>query len=176
MVLKRRFFCVLILMLALSVPARAETIPDCVRLHVVADGDDDASQALKLRVRDACLERARAMLSDCESADAAWAAVNEGLESIGEAALAEARSCDWQGDVRAETGVFDFPDRQYGDVVLPAGRYRALRVVIGSGEGRNWWCVLYPSLCVPGDWRPGEPVRFYSSILRWLRGLLGAKP
>ena len=53
--------------------------------------------------------------------------------------------------MRAELGVFDFPDRDYDGVTVPAGRYRALRIVIGSGQGHNWWCVLYPTLCVTPD-------------------------
>ena len=67
--------------------------------------------------------------------------------------------------------MFEFPDRRYGGVFVPAGDYRALRVVIGAGEGHNWWCVLYPSLCLP-EGAEGE-MRFHSAILDWLRGLLG---
>ena len=171
MVLNRRFFCALILMLALAVPAKA-ALPDCVRLHVVADGDDAAAQALKLEVRDACLDCARALLADCADANAAWAAVNENLDALRDAAAERARACGWRGEVRAEAGVFEFPDRWYGGRLVPAGEYRALRVVIGSGAGRNWWCVLYPSLCVE-EYEPGEPVHFHSTILRWLRRLLG---
>ena len=158
-------------MLALAVPAKA-ALPDCVRLHVVADGDDADAQALKLEVRDACLDCARALLADCADADAAWAAVNENLAALRGAAAERARACGWRGDVRAEAGVFEFPDRWYGGTLVPAGEYRALRVVIGSGAGHNWWCVLYPSLCVE-DYEPGEPVSFHSTLLRWLRGWLG---
>ena len=77
----------------------------------------------------------------------------------------------YAGEVDAAAGVFEFPDRRYGGVFVPAGDYRALRVVIGAGEGHNWWCVLYPSLCLP-EGAEGE-MRFHSVILDWLRGLLG---
>ena len=117
-----------------------------------------------------------ALLADCPDADTAWTLLNDNLPLIALAARLRARVCGWEGPVTCEAGVYDFPERVYDGARVPAGKYRAVRVVIGAGEGRNWWCVLYPSLCVPGDWRPGEPVRFYSSILRWLRGLLGAKP
>lgn len=178
-VLNRRFFCALVLALMLAAglaeAANPPRIPvsDYVRLHVVADGDDAAAQALKLQVRDACLDCARALLADCADADAAWTAVNENLDALSTAASERARACGWYGAVRAEAGVFDFPDRWYGGRLVPAGEYRALRVVIGSGAGRNWWCVLYPSLCMPEDYVPGEPVHFHSTVLRWLRRVLG---
>ena len=70
----------------------------------------------------------------------------------------------------ARTGVFDFPDRHYGAVFVPAGQYRALRVVIGEGEGHNWWCVLYPSLCAPGA---EGPVIYDWALLGWVMRLLG---
>ena len=144
-----------------------------MRLHVVADSDAGDAQALKLAVRDAVLDCARALLADCGGADEAWRIVNDSLDALSAAAQARARACGWEGPVRAEAGVFAFPDRRYGGALVPAGDYRALRVVIGSGQGGNWWCVLYPSLCVPEDCAPGEPVRFYSSVLRWLERLLG---
>ena len=148
-------------------------VQDYVRLHVVANDDSDAAQALKLKVRDAVLDAARGLLMDCESADGAWAVVNDSLDVLGDAARVRARAEGYAGAVRAEAGVFDFPDRVYGETTVPAGRYRALRVVIGEGEGHNWWCVLFPSLCLPEELEPGQPVHFHSVILDWLRGLFG---
>ena len=62
--------------------------------------------------------------------------------------------------------------RVYGDTLVPAGDYRALRVVIGEGQGHNWWCVLYPSLCYPEDWKTGDGA-LYSSVWNWLKALFG---
>lgn len=165
----------LLLALAMLTPAALaeDCDPDYVRLHVVAADDGEAAQALKLEVRDACLEAARAWLWGAEDAGAAWEALGRHLSDIERAARERARESGYMGEVRAELGVFEFPDRQYGALTLHAGRYRALRVVIGAGEGHNWWCVLYPSLCLPEDCPEGEPVRFYSGIWRWLRGLFG---
>lgn len=163
----------------LGAAARGESTPedvpveDYIRLHVVANDDGDAAQSLKLEVRDACLMCARSLLQDCHDADAAWEIVNDNLNLIELAALLRARVCGWEGSVKAETGVFDFPDRRYGARLVPAGEYRALRVVIGDGEGRNWWCVLYPSLCLAEDCDPDAPVAFHSTLLDWLRDLLG---
>ena len=164
-------------MLVLACPAgRAEAVPvaDYVRLHVVAGDDGAAAQALKLQVRDAVLAVARELLADAKDADAAWAIVTREKDALEDAALQRARACGYAGGVRCETGVFAFPDRRYGDVVVPAGDYRALRVVIGPGMGHNWWCVLYPSLCWPGE-LPPEGAKPYSILWNWLRGLLGGE-
>lgn len=166
-------------MLVLAAGAGAETsvdgvaVEDFIRLHVLANDDGEAAQALKLEVRDACLMCTRALLKDCPDADAAWEIVKDNLNLIELAALLRARVCGWQGAVSAEAGVFDFPDRRYGEVEVPAGAYRAVRVVIGGGAGHNWWCVLFPSLCLGEGCAPGEPVEFHSTVLDWLCGLLG---
>lgn len=173
MVLNRRLFFILTLLLALTPRAGASEAlqADCVRLHVVAADDSAEAQALKLEVRDACLACAGALLADCADADEAWRIVNENLEQLTQAAR------DASGDVpaRAETGIYDFPDRVYGETLVPAGRYRALRVVLGPGEGHNWWCVLYPSLCMPEDYQPDAPVQFHSIILDWIRAWFGGR-
>lgn len=154
-------------MLALACPARAES-RDYVRLHVVAAGDSAPAQALKLRVRDAVLSRARALLEDVGDADAAWKVVNDNLDALEAAARTVAP------DARCELGVFPFPERVYGGTRVPAGDYRALRVVIGAGRGHNWWCVLYPTLCYPEAWVEGDGA-LYSSAWRWLRSLFGGE-
>ena len=146
---------------------------DCVRLHVVAADDTVTQQALKLEVRDAVLECARGLLWNCKDAQEAWNVVLGNTEALEAAAADRACALGEKAAIRCEAGVFAFPDRQYGDVILPAGHYRALRVVIGEGRGHNWWCVLFPSLCWPdGAPEPGE-VRFHSVILDWIRGLIG---
>lgn len=138
-----------------------------MRLHVVAADDSAEAQALKLEVRDAVLACARELLKDAEDADAAWRVVRENMDVLEAAARRVA------ADATCVTGVFPFPDRWYGDVLVPAGDYRALRVVIGAGAGHNWWCVLYPSLCYPEDWKTGEG--FHSSIWNFLRSLFGGE-
>ncbi len=160
-------------MLLAAIPARAASLNDVpvsqyIRLHVVAADDGAAAQALKLQVRDAVLAAVRPLLADCGGAEEAWRRIGQNVEALEAAATLRARALGYDGPVAAGTGVFDFPDRHYGAVFVPAGAYRALRVVIGEGEGHNWWCVLYPSLCVPGD---APPLR--SALLDWLRGLLG---
>jgi stage II sporulation protein R len=154
--------------------ARGESLGEApvsgyIRLHVVAADDGAAAQALKLEVRDAVLAAARPLVADCGDADEAWRRIGEHVDALEAVAAQKARALGYDGPVAAVTGVFDFPDRRYGALFVPAGAYRALRVVIGAGEGRNWWCVLYPSLCVP----EAGPLR--SALLDWLRELSGGE-
>ncbi len=115
-----------------------------VRLHVIAASDAAEEQALKLQVRDAVLSWLRPRLADAGSAAEAEAILARELPGIREAALAasEGRS------VTVSLGSEDYPLRSYGGFRLPAGRYRSLRVVLGQGEGHNWWCVIFPTLCL----------------------------
>ena len=177
MILIRRFFSALLLA-ALLIPmsvcggARAAVIPDLVRLQVVAESDDDQAQALKLELRDVCLRAAEICLADASDADAAYARLCSHLDDFQAACELRARELGCEAGVRAEVGTFDFPDRVYGELFVPAGEYRALRVTVGAGEGHNWWCVLYPSLCVLNEAdAAGEPEA--SGILKWLKNRLG---
>ena len=124
---------------------RQETLSrKMIRLHVIANSDSDADQALKLRVRDAVLARATELLTQSEDMADAWARLDTSLSDLEQAASA---ACGGAYPVRAELGEAEFPLKEYDGFALPAGRYPALRVVIGEGAGRNWWCVVYPPLC-----------------------------
>ena len=119
-----------------------------LRLHVVANSDSQGDQARKLLVRDAVLARADQLLegvSDRAGAEAALAPHLDELAQAGADALARTGTPD---PVRVTLEDQWFPTREYGDFSLPAGQYRALRVTIGAGEGRNWWCVVFPPLCL----------------------------
>lgn len=118
-----------------------------LRLHILAESDSERDQTLKLRVRDALLESG--ILEGADSLAEAEAIAADRLpdiERIAETVL-RANGCDLP--VEAELADTDFDVRTYGDITMPAGTYRALRVKIGSAQGHNWWCVMYPSLCVP---------------------------
>ena len=123
---------------------------EIIRLHVLADGDDAESQRVKLCVRDALLAAFGEMLLNAShaDADAVYETLLTHVEQMEEAALACARENGFHGCVTAEAGVLDLPPKTYGQVTLPQGKYRALRVTLGSGRGQNWWCVLFPQLCL----------------------------
>ncbi len=119
-----------------------------LRIHILANSDSDEDQALKLRVRDALLERGGDLLAGCETEEEALAAAGESLDTLKKQAEATLRDsgCGLPVAVSLEKAWFD--TRDYGDFTLPAGEYDALRVVIGEGKGHNWWCVMFPSVCV----------------------------
>ena len=169
----RRALCAFIGLILLCGCASAQALPEMVRLHVVAADDSPQAQALKLMLRDVCLRCAEVCLSDAEDADEAYRRLEMHLHDFEAACTARARELGFEGEIRAETGSFDFPDRIYGSVKVPAGEYRALRVTIGAGEGHNWWCVLYPSLCVLDEADAASAdAPSYSRVWNWLRARL----
>lgn len=123
---------------------------EIIRLHVLADGDDAESQRVKLCVRDALIAAFGEMLLDASQTDAdtVYETLLTHVSQMEEAALACARENRFTGPVTAEAGVLTLPAKTYGQVTLPEGDYRALRVTLGSGQGQNWWCVLFPQLCL----------------------------
>lgn len=119
-----------------------------LRLHVVANSDSDADQALKLEVRDAVLDCAAGYLENISDVRAAEQVLGAHLAELAGAGQAVVREKGYDYAVRASLGTSHFPTKTYDGFALPAGDYRALRVTIGAGEGRNWWCVVFPTLCV----------------------------
>ena len=118
-----------------------------VRLHVIANSDSEEDQALKLQVRDAVLARTEAILrasADRGEAESRLAAALPELERLAEETVA-ANGFDY--GVTAELAETSFPTKDYDGFSLPAGKYLALRLIIGQGAGKNWWCVVFPPLC-----------------------------
>ena len=118
-----------------------------LRLHILAESDSDRDQQLKLYVRDALLESG--ILGEADSLAEAESIAAERLPDIERIAETVLRANGCELPVEAELADTEFDVRTYGDITMPAGTYRALRVKIGSAQGHNWWCVMYPSLCVP---------------------------
>ena len=118
-----------------------------VRLHILANSDSEEDQALKLQVRDAVLERAEEILERAHDRSVAEEDLREALPELREIALETVASQGYDYDVTAELTDAAFPTREYDGFTLPAGEYLALRLVIGAGEGHNWWCVVFPPLC-----------------------------
>ena len=118
-----------------------------VRLHVVANSDSEADQALKLKVRDAVLAEATPYLAGLDR-QAALNALEELLPSLAGAAARVVGEQGYDYSVPASLQEERFPTKRYEGFALPAGEYMALRVQIGSGGGHNWWCVVFPPLCM----------------------------
>jgi stage II sporulation protein R len=119
-----------------------------IRLHVVANSDSAGDQALKLQVRDAILGKLTKLLDGVSDRDEAVRIIEDKIDTVIDESkrIIGASGCSY--DVTAKIAVEEFPTRAYDTFSLPAGRYTSLRVVIGDGEGRNWWCVLFPPLCM----------------------------
>lgn len=150
--LKRIGICFLIVCLVWCgtvIADRQRLREELIRLHVVAASDSDEDQALKLRVRDAVVERLEDAMADLTDAEQAKAYLQENLpkiENLANQVLQEAGCTD---TVQVSLAVEEFATRVYDTFTLPAGLYDSLRIIIGEGEGHNWWCVVFPSLCIP---------------------------
>ncbi len=127
----------------------AEVRRDVLRLHVVGASDSDFDQNLKLKVRDAVLEKGGAIFDGSVTANEAEKIITprvDELKAAAEAVLLE-NGCDYTVDITV--GEEYFATRCYENFTMPAGVYTAVRVNIGSAEGKNWWCVMFPPLCLP---------------------------
>lgn len=171
----RRLFCALLALAMLSSGAYANDIKDLVRLHIIAADDSPEARSLKLELRDTCLRCAGVCIGDAPDADTAYMRLQAHIDDFEAACTARARELGYTGSITAETGIFEFPDRLYGNLLVPAGDYRALRITIGEGEGHNWWCILYPTLCVLDETQFASGDTQPSGIIRWLRARFGGK-
>lgn len=115
-----------------------------IRLHVVANSDSEADQAVKLQVRDAVLAVTEPLM---EGAEDPYAALSDALPAIESAAADCLAALGVSDHVTVTLGPEAYPTRVYETFTLPAGQYISLRVTIGAGEGHNWWCVVFPSIC-----------------------------
>lgn len=144
----------LVIAIVLSITSFASTCTeirkDVLRMHVIANSDSDADQTLKLKVRDAVLEEGKSIFDGSLTAGEAEEILEPQRERLLAAAKRVIKENGYDYDVRIEIGRDFFPTRVYdGRITLPAGEYEAVRVIIGSGEGKNWWCVMFPPMCLP---------------------------
>ena len=119
-----------------------------LRLHVVANSDTAEDQAVKRQVRDAVLNLLTPELQKAKDAAQAKAIALARQEDVRRAATQVVRGAGQSYGVKVEVGRFAFPTKVYGDTALPAGKYEALRISLGVAQGQNWWCVLFPPLCL----------------------------
>ena len=121
-----------------------------LRLHVVANSDSDEDQALKLKVRDAVISEVRRILEGCEDRDEAMERLSrpENRSSIEASAEAVVSEEGFSYPVTVTLGNETYPTKNYESFCFPSGEYASLKVELGDSEGQNWWCVLFPRLCV----------------------------
>lgn len=141
------FVVVLLCVLALVGVCEAvlkEVSGGIVRLHVIANSDSQQDQAVKLLVRDEVLRVSRE-LSGGAVMGLSFAKLHQDLLTEAANHVLQENNCNYT--CRIETGNFAFPTRKYESLTLPAGNYDAVRIILGEGNGENWWCVMYPPLC-----------------------------
>ena len=141
----------LVVLMALSflpVHGEQEVYDTVVRLHVLANSDSEEDQALKLKVRDAVLEAASPLIEGCTTQAQAIEVLNQHLSDLEAAARGVIEAEGRQDAVTVLLGEEDYPTRTYESCAFPAGRYVSLRVCIGEAAGQNWWCCLFPPLCL----------------------------
>lgn len=124
-----------------------EVAEEVFRFHVLANSDSREDQALKMKVKERILHYMEASLPQSDKAETTKEWANSHLTEIEEIAYQTIVDEGFDYGVQVEVTECYFPEKQYGDVILPKGEYEALRVEIGEARGKNWWCVLYPNLC-----------------------------
>ena len=128
--------------------AQAAVYDDTVRLHILANSDSDEDQALKYEIRDEVLDEYGGRLSSISSANEAEQTLSGVLDEIELFCEEQIRMRGYSYNVEVSIGKEWYDTREYEDFTLPKGIYTSLRIIIGEGEGRNWWCVMYPPLCL----------------------------
>ncbi len=118
------------------------------RLHIIANSDTDDDQQIKLMVRDAVLDLTSEDMLACTNSQDAQEYIENNLEIIEKTANETLTENGLDYSAHAEVGTFHFPEKTYQDVTYPEGDYQALRVTLGEGKGHNWWCVMFPPLCI----------------------------
>mgnify|MGYP002624177331 CR=1 FL=1 len=140
----------LYLSLASFISSSEQIRSNVLRLHIRANSDSEIDQSLKLKVRDEVLKTGKEAFSGAENMEEAVEKCSAAAQKIKNTAETVIRENGFSYPVSVEIGRSFFPVRTYeNDVTLPAGDYTAVKIVIGSGKGHNWWCVMFPPLCLP---------------------------
>lgn len=170
---------------------------EIIRLHVIANSDSEEDQQLKLKVKETIVTYLRGEMSRADSVGDARQVIQDHIPDIEEIAREKMQMEGYSYEVEATLGESYFPIKEYGDMTFPAGDYEALRVKIGESKGKNWWCVMYPTLCfvdstyqiVPEESKEklkeslteddyemllagGENVTYSSKIWEWIQNLV----
>lgn len=136
-----------------------------IRLHIVANSNNDADQSVKYRVRNAVVEYMRERMGSLGNKTAAKEYVGSHTSELETVANSVLSREGFTETARVSVGKFAFPTKRYANVILPAGYYDAVKIDIGKAEGENWWCVMFPPLCFVDDSK-GEMDEEYMNVLK----------
>ncbi len=145
---------------------------ELIRLHVVANSDSEADQAVKLQVRDAVMESLQTAMADLGDIEQAKAYIQQNIPKIQSLANSVLAQAGFDSEAAVTLCKETFDKRVYDTFTLPAGVYESLRITIGEGEGKNWWCVVFPSLCLPAAGEGFEDVAAGAGFPDSLNGAL----
>ena len=130
--------------------ARCEELRhNILRLHIIANSDSEADQAIKLAVRDSILENTQTVIDSCTDLQSAVEAAQSEMEQICALANKTISENGFNYSASGRVGTAFFENREYDDFTLPAGEYTSLIITLGEGKGKNWWCVIFPAVCLP---------------------------
>lgn len=118
-----------------------------IRFHVLANSDSKEDQTLKLKVKDEVINYLYPYLKNSKSLDESRKVLIEQENNVMEIAYKVITENGYNYDVKIKLGYENFPEKSYGNITLPQGKYEAFRIIIGNGKGHNWWCVMFPPLC-----------------------------
>jgi len=121
---------------------------DVFRLHILANSDNEEDQQLKLKVRDAVLKKGQNVFTDCSSLEEIIASCESNIDLFEETATECIKENGYNYSVNAYVDKEYFNTREYEEITLPSGIYNALKIEIGEAKGNNWWCVMFPAICL----------------------------
>lgn len=119
-----------------------------LRLHIIANSDSDDDQELKLQVKNRIVAMMQIEFAQSNSSEEAFALAEKRIGAIRAAAEEIVHDQGYEYPVQVHVGNYNFPVKSYGNIIFPAGSYPAVKIILGEGQGRNWWCVLFPPLCL----------------------------
>lgn len=164
--MRRFFICLLIPLMLLYGTAACEEAP--VRLHVVSQNDTEDAQRIKLYVKDKVLLKARGIAENAQNAQEAYLMLFSSVEEIRSCARDAAAECGFTGEIQCDVTREYFPARLYGEMLLKEGEYPCVSVKIAEAKGKNWWCVIFPDLCLYGEKTKDDRIVFYSKLGLWI--------
>lgn len=118
-----------------------------IRFHVIANSDSEEDQNLKIEIKNRVIDYLYPYLNESKSIEQSRQIIKDNMNEVKKIAEDVIKRNNYNYDVKLELSRENFPDKSYGNITLPQGNYEAFRIIIGSGEGKNWWCVMFPPLC-----------------------------
>ena len=157
-----------------------------IRFHVIANSDSDEDQKLKLKVRDVVINYLYPYMKDVKNLDESRKIIKEKNDEVIKLVNKVIKQNGYNYSVESRLSRENFPKKEYGNIIFPQGNYEAYRIIIGNGEGHNWWCVMFPPLCFADETKENvkseqnteklneyieEEVKVKFKVVEWIKGL-----